>query len=108
MLYLGRVSGIGCHLLNLHLVAIDNATPFLNQLLRNPLSLEGDKAEVLRFVVLALVNRPDDLRNISKLTEVLSDLLLSQTGLRKLSNINLPRLDVRFFHSYGLVLTRSC
>ena len=85
-------------------MTIDEAGSFLNQFLSHPFSLEGDEAEVLGFVVLTLIYGPDNLGNVAVLTEVLPDLVLAQPGVRQLPDINLPRLDIRFFNGYGLVL----
>ena len=91
-------------MLHLHFVTIDRAASFLNQLLGDPLPLEGDEAEVLWFIVLALVDGSDHLGNVAELAEVLPDLVLTQSGLRQLSDVHLALLDVRLLHSDGFVL----
>ena len=49
------------HLLDVYLVAVDGGGPLLHHRLRRLLPLERDETEVLRLVVLALVDRPHDL-----------------------------------------------
>ena len=101
---LSWVPGVGRHLLDHHLVTVDGAGAFLNQLLGHSLPLEGDKTEVLGFVVLALVDRSDDFSNVAKLTEILFDLLLSYSRVGKLSNVDFAWLHICLLHRDSFTL----
>merc|ERR1719244_2003240 len=98
------ISGVGRHLLNLHLMTIYNSTSFIDQFLGDSFSLESNETEVLGFIVLRLVDWSDNLCNCSKLTEVVLDVLLVTSCLRQLTNINLPLLDISLLYSDGLTL----
>merc|ERR1719195_525717 len=101
---LSRISGVGSHLLNLHLMTIYNSTSFIDQFLGDSFSLKSNETEVLGFIVLRLVDWSDNLCNCSKLTEVVLDVLLVASCLRQLTNIALPLLDISLLYSDGLTL----
>ena len=89
-------------------MTVDSAASFLNQLLGDPLPLEGDKAEVLWFIVLALVDGSDDLADGAVLAEVLLDLVLTHPVLGKLADINLTGLNVCLLDSDTFPLKIEC
>ena len=74
------------------------AGALFDKLLGNALFLKGDETEVLGCVVFALVDRPDDLANVAELAEMLLDLVLANTGIGELTNIDLAGLDIRLLN----------
>ena len=94
------------YLFDLHFVSSDDATSLLDQLLSHALSLERDETEVLGLVVLAFVDRSDDLGDGSVLAEVFLDVLFSQSRVGQLANIHLAGFDVCLLHSDTFTLIK--
>ena len=92
-----RVTGVGSHLLDLHLVSSNFTGALLNQLLCDTLHLEGYEAEVL-------VYWPCNLKDSAELTEVILDLVLAHPGVGELTHVNLSRLDTCLLHSDTFIL----
>ena len=84
----------------------DDATSLLYQLLCHALPLERDETEVLGLVVLAFIDRSDDLGDGSVLAEVFLDVLFPQSRVGQLANIHLTGLDVCLLHgdTFALII----
>merc|ERR1719397_2086373 len=76
------------------LVAVDGGGALLDHLLRSLLPVEGDEAEVLWFIILALVNRPHHLCHWPVLSKVILDILDRDALGGQLANIDLALLGL--------------
>merc|ERR1719458_1159054 len=85
---------LGGHLLDVDLVAVDGGRALLDHLLGGLLSVEGDEAEILWFIIFALVNRPDHFSNWPELSEIILDVLNRDSLGRKLADVDLALLGL--------------
>merc|ERR1719454_2306400 len=80
--------GFDSNFLDLHFLSIDNDGTLFEQSVCRFLLVEGDEAKVLGFAVLAAVNWPLDLHNLTVLAEMLTNDILRDGGVFELANVN--------------------